>query len=199
MAEMLFARLLDFLGADAPKANPTLERCRVQLVATPVGPRLPNLQGYHTSLLINSVEYSFSGRGVSKAEGPMSHGSFRGSAWDTTYVDYGWQLVDIPIFEAAMKRHFAPGTYDLLRKNCNSFSDTALQFLTGSRLDPKFRRLEALGRQADMNMSLVQAATVGGYAPNPRASGFDSCHVARACVWEVSGGLGGLSKLPLYC
>ena len=41
----------------------------------------------------------------------------------------------------ALREHFARNTYDLLRKNCNTFSDVALAFLLGRRLDPKYNQV----------------------------------------------------------
>merc|ERR1712032_374276 len=73
----------------------------------------------------------------------------------------------------ALKPHFKVDTYDLLRKNCNSFSDCALFYLLDVRLEPKYRDLEKLGAAAEKNTGLVQSVTGGEYQPNPSADGFD--------------------------
>merc|ERR1712039_1105443 len=39
---------------------------------------------------------------------------------------------------------FKKGTYDLFYKNCNTFTDAALYFLTQTRLDSRFTRIERL-------------------------------------------------------
>merc|ERR1712039_840093 len=39
---------------------------------------------------------------------------------------------------------FKKGTYDLFYKNCNSFTDAALYFLTRNRLDSRFTRIERM-------------------------------------------------------
>merc|ERR1719510_412125 len=78
---------------------------------------------------------------------------------------------------AVLRPHFLPGTYDLLRKNCNSFSDCALFVLLGRRLDEKYRSLEKIGAEWDKHMGLIQNFTGGNYKPNPQADGFRSCMV----------------------
>ncbi|CAE8718615.1 unnamed protein product, partial [Polarella glacialis] len=70
--------------------------------------------------------------------------------------------------------HFRPGTYDLLRKNCNTFSDCALYLLCGRRLDSSFRSLDQLGQNVDdVAKGLVQKLTLGAYSQNEKADGFD--------------------------
>merc|ERR1712187_227734 len=59
------------------------------------------------------------------------------------------------------------GTYDLLQKNCNSFSDCALFFLLGKRLDTKYRSLEKRGKSFPSVMKSM------GYEKNDKADGFD--------------------------
>eukprot|EP00439_Symbiodinium_sp_Y106_P017688 s5256_g2.t1 len=79
--------------------------------------------------------------------------------------------------------HFQPGSYDLLRKNCNTFTDCALYFLCGKRLDSLFRLLpkvdlvqdmrykavETLACMADERTGILQSITRGEYSPNPEA------------------------------
>jgi hypothetical protein len=79
----------------------------------------------------------------------------------------------------ALKPHFGPGSYDLLRKNCNSFSDCALYFLLGQRLDEKYRSMEKVGATADTYTALIRGVTGGNYQPNPRADNFKSCAVVE--------------------
>mmetsp|Transcript_47190 Transcript_47190/g.135962 ORF Transcript_47190/g.135962 Transcript_47190/m.135962 type:complete len:206 (+) Transcript_47190:97-714(+) len=186
LARALLAEIMDVLGLESAIAgseplHPSgLTRHRVQLVVTPVGPWIA--QGYHSSVLIDSTEYSFSDRGITKVEGgPKSHSAFTEEESDSTFIDYGWHDVDIAALEVALKPHFAPGSYDLLQKNCNSFSDTILQLVTGRRLDKQYRQLEEIGRQAEWQLRLLHA-----YAPNPRASGFDACATAGMCRAAVA-------------
>ena len=73
----------------------------------------------------------------------------------------------------ALGHHFKEGSYDLLRKNCNSFSDCALWFLLERRLDVSYRGLEQVGAVADSNAGLVQYLSGSRYMPNPAADSFD--------------------------
>lgn len=83
-------------------------------------------------------------------------------------MDFGTSKHSSQALLAALGAHFRPGSYDLLRKNCNSFSDVAIYFLTGKRISSKFRQMEKLGS------GLLGGAGLGqSYKPNPQADGFD--------------------------
>jgi hypothetical protein len=79
----------------------------------------------------------------------------------------------------ALQPYFNAGTYDLLRKNCNCFTDCALFYLLGQRLDQKYRSLEKVGAAADQYVALIRGITGGTYQPNPRADNFSSCLVVE--------------------
>ncbi|CAK0861181.1 unnamed protein product, partial [Prorocentrum cordatum] len=65
-------------GVPTKDAAPVVKR-RVQLAATPIGPPLPQmLQSYHTSVIIDDMEFSFSGRGIDQLRGTQSHIPFSG-------------------------------------------------------------------------------------------------------------------------
>merc|ERR1711908_114788 len=87
----------------------------------------------------------------------------------------------------AARQYFNQGDYDLLRKNCNSFSDVALFYLLGKRLDPRFRSLEKMG-QSSGAASLLAGQ---GYQPNPKAQGFDVEAIVKkldpAAMWSTPG------------
>ncbi|OLQ12253.1 hypothetical protein AK812_SmicGene3836 [Symbiodinium microadriaticum] len=68
--------------------------------------------------------------------------------------------------------HFQPGSYDLLRKNCNTFTDCALYFLCGKRLDMRYKAVETLACMADEKTGILQSITRGEYSPNPEAEDF---------------------------
>merc|ERR1719210_2582401 len=87
----------------------------------------------------------------------------------------------------ALQPHFLPGTYDLLRKNCNSFSDCALAYLLGMRLDDKYRAPEKLGAQWDKYIGIVRNFSGGCYQPNPLADGFQSCKVVGKLGTPIQG------------
>mmetsp|Transcript_90259 Transcript_90259/g.260233 ORF Transcript_90259/g.260233 Transcript_90259/m.260233 type:complete len:194 (-) Transcript_90259:63-644(-) len=143
-------------------------RHRIRLAVTPMKSTFVPFMGYHSSVLIGSMEYSFSNLGVFRAPGPISHSGLES---ETTYIDCGRRFVDLAAFEKALFPHFAPGSYDLLRKNCNSFSDCALTFLTGVRLDAKYRQAEFIAELAERHMSLMRVFT--RYEPNPEADDWD--------------------------
>jgi len=61
-----------------------------------------------------------------------------------------------------LRQHFRPGTYDLLRKNCNSFSDCAMYFLLQQRLPAEYRTLEQLGVGASPVVTPILERVAGG-------------------------------------
>lgn len=149
---------------------------RVRLVITPIGPLLPKFQAYHTSVCVDDIEFSFSFMGISCQNGQKSHEAFhRGQS--PIVLDMGRTVVPPRAMLTVLQPHFLPGTYDLLRKNCNSFSDCALYHLLGKRLDDEYRAPEKLGAQWDKYIGIVQNFTGGAYQPNPQADGFQSCMV----------------------
>merc|ERR1711971_647024 len=89
---------------------------------------------------------------------------------------------------SALQRYFVSGTYDLLRKNCNSFSDCALFYLVHKRLPKKYRSMEQLGSAFS---GIVQGASGGQYTPNPKAADFDLEKVILEIdpekVWKTPG------------
>jgi len=149
----------------------------VQLAATPIGPPLPQmLQSYHTSVIIDDMEFSFSGRGIDQLRGTQSHIPFSGKPEVT---DLGYTKLPRREMVKYLRPHFMPGTYDLLRKNCNSFTDCCLTFLLDIRLDERYRTMEKIGAVTDEHMAVVRLFTGGGYRPNPRSQDFKSCKVVE--------------------
>merc|ERR1712083_774945 len=73
--------------------------------------------------------------------------------------------------------------YDLLRKNCNSFSDCAIFYLLGKRIPKQFRAMEQMGQS--------MASMVPDYTPNKAADGFDVEDVCKRidqrAVWSTPG------------
>mmetsp|Transcript_3205 Transcript_3205/g.8374 ORF Transcript_3205/g.8374 Transcript_3205/m.8374 type:complete len:195 (-) Transcript_3205:627-1211(-) len=147
---------------------------RVQLAITPLGAQVPGMPAaYHTSISIDDVEYTFSRLGVTIGRNWGSHrciggkGSLGGPG---VVLDCGTTSFSGRDMLKALRPHFQEGTYDLLKKNCNSFSDCALYFLLGRRLDGKYAALEQFAASADKSIGLVQF--VSRYSPNPKAEGF---------------------------
>mmetsp|Transcript_109978 Transcript_109978/g.311212 ORF Transcript_109978/g.311212 Transcript_109978/m.311212 type:complete len:288 (-) Transcript_109978:120-983(-) len=165
-------------GAQTPKTG-NGEACksrRVRLAVTPIGPLLPTFQAYHTSVCVGDKEFTFDNRGIRVNSGQGSHRNFiRGDS--VLVLDLGFTTASTKCLQTALQPFFLPGTYDFLRKNCNSFTDCALFYLLGERLNDMYRAPEKLGAQWDDYVGAVQNFTVGRYRPNPRAAGFSTCQV----------------------
>jgi len=106
---------------------------------------------YHTSVIVGSRELFFDGGGVVEARAFWSHAWCQGcqekfdsqSIVDTTeVVEMGSTTLSTKEVIKALGAHFQVGSYDVLRKNCNTFTDAAIYLLTGQRLGVKFNRLE---------------------------------------------------------
>jgi len=125
--------------------------------------------GYHSSILVAGEEYFFSPMGIIHSPTISSHKQNpEMKLWQMGITKYsGADLMEF------LDQYFPPGHYDLLRKNCNAFSDCALYFLCEQRLDWNFRTLERLGKLADDHAGIIQSISAGEYMPNPRAVGFD--------------------------
>mmetsp|Transcript_15533 Transcript_15533/g.27576 ORF Transcript_15533/g.27576 Transcript_15533/m.27576 type:complete len:221 (+) Transcript_15533:424-1086(+) len=147
----------------------------VQLAVSVLG-GVPGATAYHSSVVVNGEEYFFSDGGVASTSDLLSHKNPQNADSKPQVMDMGMSPYTGSQMKAALERFFLNGTYDLLRKNCNSFSDCALWYLLHSRMDKKYRSLEKLGASA---MGIVQAASGGKYAPNPKAEGFD---VEKICA-----------------
>merc|ERR1712107_725951 len=65
---------------------------------------------------------------------------------------------------------FTEGTYDIVVKNCNKFTDCALAYLLSRRLPKQYSQIERLGEQ---QTSVLTFASGGRYQPNPKALTFD--------------------------
>eukprot|EP00929_Paragymnodinium_shiwhaense_P118689 TRINITY_DN90605_c0_g1_i1.p1 TRINITY_DN90605_c0_g1~~TRINITY_DN90605_c0_g1_i1.p1 ORF type:complete len:278 (-),score=52.51 TRINITY_DN90605_c0_g1_i1:91-924(-) len=171
----------------------------VQLAATPIGPAVPGLeklQAYHTSVVVDSMEYSFGPKGVAvqplrqhtSPSAPAGQAPCGGSHialnGPREVLMLGLSGISGPDLGNALKPFFRKGTYDLLRKNCNSFTDCALFYLLGERLAEAYCGLERLGAVADSATGVVQAFSQGGYMPNPKADDFDVERAVQALEKE---------------
>uniref|UniRef100_A0A7S4VNP9 RING-type domain-containing protein n=1 Tax=Alexandrium monilatum TaxID=311494 RepID=A0A7S4VNP9_9DINO len=142
----------------------------VQLALSALG-GVPGAMAYHSSVLVDGQEFSFSHLGIRSARGPVSHTAIGGLP---AILDFGSSLrpgqhVGKQLV-AVLAPHFLPKSYDLLRKNCNTFTDAALVFLVRQRLNTKYKALEQVGSTMP---ALVRVASGGRYAPNPNADSFD--------------------------
>mmetsp|Transcript_46277 Transcript_46277/g.110110 ORF Transcript_46277/g.110110 Transcript_46277/m.110110 type:complete len:623 (-) Transcript_46277:226-2094(-) len=144
----------------------------VRLAASQLG-GLPGLTAYHTSVLLDEDEFVFSSAGISVNRGPASHQQ------TPQIVELGRTDCTRERLLSTLGSYFQPDTYDLLRKNCNSFTDCALYLLVQQRLDAKYRTLDGLAAQ-HVDSPLLQAVAGGMYRQNPRAADFDVQQVLRA-------------------
>lgn len=166
----------------------------VQVAVSPIG-GIPGAQAYHSSVIINGEEFSFSDGGITIARGTDSHDAMAKQNNSSTQVQIKTEVFDMGLSQysgsqvkAALERHFQPGTYDLLRKNCNSFSDCCLSYLLKKRLDQRYRQLELLGSR---NPALLQQLSGGNYTPNPKTEKFDLEQLIKDIdpdkVWDMKG------------
>merc|ERR1719487_694172 len=136
---------------------------KIELAATELF-NLTVATAYHTSVVVNGEEFFFSDSGVFSDRALNSHQGKPHERLTLGYSDKtGSQLLQ------ALQPYFRPGTYDLVRKNCNSFSDCAVHFLLGQRLERRFSSLERLGQA---HTALLTEVTKGMYTSNPAAADF---------------------------
>lgn len=154
---------------------------KVDLAASVLG-GLPGLMAYHTSIVVNGEELFFSPMGILRNHGLDSHrrADANGAPLpqlpnaDSTAVlkvrEMGSSALSGDSVYQALAPIFLPGSYDLLHKNCNHFTDVALAFLLGQRLPSTYNSLEKVGAN---NPRLLEQVTGGAYVPNPRAVEFN--------------------------
>eukprot|EP00927_Polykrikos_kofoidii_P054987 TRINITY_DN49303_c0_g1_i1.p1 TRINITY_DN49303_c0_g1~~TRINITY_DN49303_c0_g1_i1.p1 ORF type:complete len:336 (-),score=66.57 TRINITY_DN49303_c0_g1_i1:97-1104(-) len=159
---------------------------KVDLAVTVLG-GIPGLMAYHTSVLINGEEFSFSPMGIQRNQGLESHrrqgaeGELMGPQGEAIIGGLGGDKGGCKVIELGscqrsgesalqvLRPYFEPGSYDLVYKNCNTFSDMTLLYLLGQRLDSTYNSIEKF---AASNPSLLERVTGGAYVPNPRALDF---------------------------
>ena len=134
---------------------------KVVLAVSPIG-RLRGVAGYHTSVLVGGRELCFGISGISTFRRQLSHQENP----DLQLIDVGVSCCSYKEVRRVLRKHFLPGTYDILRKNCNSFTDCALYMMCEQRLAWHFRGLDAIGRTADAN-GVLRSLLPSRYRPNP--------------------------------
>mmetsp|Transcript_7530 Transcript_7530/g.22162 ORF Transcript_7530/g.22162 Transcript_7530/m.22162 type:complete len:226 (-) Transcript_7530:146-823(-) len=164
-------------GLSTPDCRTSPKIHKVQLVATAFGPRIPGIgQAYHTSVVIDGIEYSFSAAGIVQNRGIQTHIPYRNTP---EIFDCGMTHVSGRTMRAALRKDFQRNSYDLLRKNCNSFSECALFMLCDRHLDDRFRIMEKIGRKIDHHTTFITLISGGAYRKNPAADRFDTLKVQR--------------------
>merc|ERR1712151_1402085 len=93
---------------------------KVSLYISDMGfPPIPGVgRAVHSSVVIDKTEYAFCGGGIVMTHGPTSHDRFLGRP---DVIDMGYSRKSGHQMVMALRNEFSPGTYDLLRKNCNTF------------------------------------------------------------------------------
>uniref|UniRef100_A0A0G4FI26 PPPDE domain-containing protein n=1 Tax=Chromera velia CCMP2878 TaxID=1169474 RepID=A0A0G4FI26_9ALVE len=174
-------------GSTGRIIDPAKAKNKVQLAATVLG-GIPPFQAYHTSVVVNGEEYFFDMGGVETTRNLGSHQQANQAGQKTAVIDMGMSDKSGSDVLLALRSHFGEGSYDLVRKNCNSFSDCALFYLLGKRLDGRYKQLERMGAA---NPGLLAQVTGGEYKPNPKAEGFDIEKVIDGVdpekVWKTPG------------
>lgn len=122
--------------------------------------------GYHTSVVIDGFEFAFNLHGVCKSTTICSHGPRK-----TKVLDLGFSVKSGGELSRVLSPHFLRGSYDILLKNCNSYSDCAIFFLLGTRLDDRYSATEKYLRQ-NIGLEHFQMMTHGLYQPNLNAMNF---------------------------
>lgn len=122
---------------------------------------------------------------------PTSSNSQRGvdpksinlATFGTKLVPMGYSRHTGSDLKRQLEAIFQSGSYDLLRKNCNSFSDCALFVLLGKRIPKQFRTMEEMGKN--------YTSFLPNYKPNREADHFDSDKVCKQndprAMWEGAG------------
>jgi len=159
------------LGGTVKAAEP-LPLPTVRLMITPLGPEVCWWQAYHSSILIDKVEYLFTFKGVEVNHNEQKSHDFMERHAETQIVDMGVAPLYWQSLVHKLSPYFQPGTYDLLRKNCNSFSDCVLFYLLGLRMNRHCHKLEEVGRAVEEATGLIHMLSLNGYRRNPAADGF---------------------------
>jgi len=132
----------------------------VQIAATELV-SVGGVAAYHTSVVIGREEYMFDASGIvclpaffshltcrAKKNGPMDMQVHRIGETKLSGTD----LIEV------LDPFFQPGSYDVLRKNCNSFTRVAVYYLTRKKIGHRFSRVEkALLSTAPLSTNVLNA------------------------------------------
>ena len=99
---------------------------------------------YHTGVELGGYEYSFSDSGVYKCQPRMAPppAKFKQSI---VLGEHAGSANDVSRVVRELRELFAPGTYDLLEKNCNTFSQAFSDRLIGVEIPRWVNRLANTG------------------------------------------------------
>eukprot|EP00930_Biecheleria_cincta_P068443 TRINITY_DN5588_c0_g1_i1.p1 TRINITY_DN5588_c0_g1~~TRINITY_DN5588_c0_g1_i1.p1 ORF type:complete len:224 (-),score=31.62 TRINITY_DN5588_c0_g1_i1:66-737(-) len=136
------------------------------------------MQAYHTSIVFDGCEYVFNreaGLGCrpldrERFSTPPSHDD----KTNTKVFQVGHTCIRGEALLRKLRPHFQPGSYDIVAKNCNAFTDCAPAFLVSKRLPSQYSAMEKLGQDAHSTMpSLLTWMTSGRYKVNEKARDFN--------------------------
>lgn len=155
--------------------------------------RVAGMRGFHTSVIVDDLEFFFDREGIMAAPPLWSHTGRVIVQQQLPVADGLTEILEVGRSHCSgrelvriLSPFFERGTYDIFHKNCNSFTDVALYLLVRQRLDGRFNRIERLVAatsplSTDLLNRLVRAfcETSTGVAvnydvhvTNPRAQGF---------------------------
>ncbi|CAE7472718.1 unnamed protein product [Symbiodinium natans] len=140
---------------------------------------------YHTSVVVDNVEYTFSPRGIVRH---LLKGQLDATGSDGVSYFRGMSTISGPEMAGILWPFFKEGSYDVLKKNCNTFSDCALFCLLGERLPIKYRTLEKVAGVLDDVTGVVQALSMCNYRPNPKAQEFEIVPVLKHIEFQTRPG-----------
>ena len=90
---------------------------------------------YHSSLQINGTEYCFDMGGIETSKSLRSHDARDGAPrMNTQVIPMGKSNRTGYMLTQDIGHLFERNTYDLVKKNCNSFADAGLYYLLGKRM-----------------------------------------------------------------
>lgn len=164
--------------------------------------KVAGMRGFHTSVIVDDLEFFFDREGIMAAPPFWSHTGrvqqpqpTEGRSPETQHLarDPRTQIMELGRSHCSgrelvriLSPFFESGTYDIFHKNCNSFTDVALYFLVRKRLDGRFNRIERfVAATSPMSTDLLNrlfrayhesstgvAVDYDVHVTNPRAQGF---------------------------
>jgi len=187
-----------FEGSACARMLPTSlnDRAEVRLACSEIF-RVVGMSAYHRSIVIGEVELFFDDNGIEFTAPYSSHMHDSGGYPDVDVQNFGRGKITGSALLMQLSPFFEAGTYDIIYKNCNAFTDVPLYLLTHERLDSKYSRLERFMRATTpvstrVLNGLVRAAAADGlpeaeyveggrYCANPRAENFCVEDAIAAC------------------
>ena len=99
---------------------------------------------FHTGVEIKGVEFSFSNHGISRSRPKLPEfGNFREQIHIGTF-DEGMEFVNSMV-AALSSTDFKPGTYDVITRNCNHFSNALCMSLCSTGIPAWVNRAASIG------------------------------------------------------